>query len=351
MKLLTILFLSLQYVFSFRIVSKNYVVFIDGESNEGKIVETVEYDFENLTVSTLVEKYFPIIEGVVTNYTVTSPNHNVINSWKVDKKGKENYFLVNVSSLLDKPIKIIYTYLTKGLMNPSNQSVNFIVSNSDSATDISSKVDVILEKIHDLVMPKNIIIDKNYDFGYFYDNEKDLSYQVQVNKDTLVTIKNEHIATRKENNLKKNETIDIRKKNYKISFTEILKKNSTNQIKFRIMTDKPKGSSSGVMTRPPPPVSSSKPMTRPPPPVSSSSSSPSSSDKDYSYNKEKKYSKKEYVKDSRSGSGSNNSAWEAIIGLLYIACLIFLCYECCTRCCGSSEAAKGAEGEYVYVCN
>ena len=38
MKLLTILFLSLQYVFSFRIVSKNYVVFIDGESNEGKIV-------------------------------------------------------------------------------------------------------------------------------------------------------------------------------------------------------------------------------------------------------------------------------------------------------------------------
>jgi len=118
------------------------------------------------------------------------------------------------------------------------------------------------------------------------------------------------------------------------------------------------------MTRPPPPpkTDDNKPMTRPPPPPATNidqDSKKNKKEKDSDRNTNNKdYKNKEYAnqdevrkKDKSKKSGSSNSVWEAIIAFLYIACLIFLCYECCTYCFGGSSEAKGAEGEYTYVCH
>jgi hypothetical protein len=342
MKLLTLLFIMLKYIYSYRILSRNFIVYLDGSSNQGRIVETVQYDFENLSVPIQLKKYYPQIDGNITNATVSSNFSNVINSWTSYTNGTETYFLVNITKNLLNPVNLVFTYQTSGLMNQANQSLNMNVSNSDSTTDINTKIDVVLEKIHGIVTPKNIFLDKNYEFGYFYDNINDLYYKVRVDKDTVLTTYREVVLAKRENKLKKE---DNRTKNYKISFNEVLKKGASNQIIFRVEAQKPKGGASFSSSS-----SSSAPMTRPPPPVNNNNPSrPSNSyDKQYSnnYNHQQQYNQK------RNRSSGSSSVWEAIIAFLYVACLIFLCYECCTYCCGSSEANKaGAEGEYIYVCN
>lgn len=339
MKFFTVLFISLQYFYSYKIISRNYIVYLDS-TNEGRIVETVQYDFENLSIPIILKKYYPQIEGNFSNVTISTNPSNVINSWTSHTNGSENYFLVNVSKNIVSPVNLIFTYYTIGLMNQANQTVKMIVSNYESESDINSKIDIILEKIHGLVTPKNIIIDKNYELGYFYDNMNDLYYKVRVDKDTVISNHNEVVLAKRENKLKNQQN---KTKNYKISFNEVLKKGVKNHIKFRVETQKPKG---GLSFSHP---SSSTPMTRPPPPVQNKPTS------FYSNNNDKQYSNNnnqaQYY-NKRKGSSGSSSVLEAIIAFLYVACLIFLCYECCTYCCGSGEANKaGAEGEYIYVCN
>jgi len=265
MKLLSLLLITLQYIYSYKILSRNFIVYLDGSSNQGKIVETVQYDFEIISVPIQLKKYYPQIDGNITNANVTSNISNVINSWTSHTNGTETYFIVNITKNLENPVYLVFTYYTYGLMNPANQSVKMNVSNSDSATDVNTKIDVVLEKIQGIVTPKNIFLDKNYEFGYFYDNINDLYYKVRVDRDTVLTTYREVVLAKRENKLKKEEN---RTKNYKISFNEVLKKGAKNQIKFRVEAQKPKGGASLSSSS-----SSSAPMTRPPPPVNNNNKS------------------------------------------------------------------------------
>jgi len=337
----------LKTVFTYRILSRNYLVEVADGAYDGKIIETVIYDFYELPL--IIEEPF-ISKENITNYTVTSNNTNF--TWKVEKKNESNYFFVNLASQVTEPVMVVYTYFASDIITGSvNQTLTFTVPNYGE--EIISKVEVVVGNVHSEITPQHIFIDKSYDLEYSVDEIGSVVYHVDVRKNA-VTKKRVPVAKRG-NLMKEKKDSGL----LKISFEELLKKGAQNKISLRISKPKPGA-----------PVPTPPPMNAPAPSHSTNSSSGhggysgsshgnsnnathiSSSDsksekqsKSYNYKEEKNVIVHKQKKEKSSSSG----VWDAVIAFLYVACLIFLCYECCKYCCGGSESK--AEGEYTYICN
>ena len=225
--LIFVSFLSIfDFVITYDILSKNIFIEIDAVANQGKVTETIEYNFpENSFVK--IEKSLPSVSGNISNITVTSVTQN-IDKYDIDNDDSSNSKLIRIyinKTIVNKIISIEIIYFINEIL--SDNKTFFAISNLDNDNDINAKIELKIKQLYNALTPEKVILNNS--------NENDQNKRVNIRSETNISISKYHVVPQRKRIMKYDKEKIHYNNDIKISFNLLLAKNKLKNLVFEFV--------------------------------------------------------------------------------------------------------------------
>lgn len=318
---LVVKLLLFYYCNGYKVIKKSQSIEYDGNTNKGYIKEVVSYrlDHDEIKKNVItIKKTIPNIDNKFMNFTVRLVEDNT-NGVELEKfnlmymKEKEQHAKVIISELKLKDkirlvgnveIGLVYSYEIHGAFNDKNNTFVYSmieISNDSNSYDkehvLDVYIEILLKNFNAIVNYRNIEIGRPFNFG-FYDS---YGYRM-IDSNHILGLNNRGTS----NTLMRKDSGYKTPVIYKISITQALNTYST--IFMRLEIDELKLIENRIFQ----------------------------SDKKRQINSNTGTSNYEYIQNLNNANGISNTKltrfFEAMVAILYICCMCFICIEGYDRC-------------------